>query len=334
METVGPRGICQELAAEAFGVFLIIAFGAGVVATGDVKGASVDEGAWAQGAYMNQIWGMGVALAVLATFDITGAQLNPAVTLFAAVFGGFPICKVLPYIIAQTIGGFLGAIVVMANFVLPYLGTDDESKYLTNYYCTSSSLPTLNALATEVTATALLLIVICSCTTGSTPAYKPMVAAWVGTGVYSIGNSFGVLTGYAMNPARDLGPRIAYWGLLTFTGDEDALATVMSRIRPRHRVTLRHTPSPPTLDTPSFDPSPPLPPGGLHGHVLLLDSDRWPPHWWARRWRPLQNLSAAGDQGGQVSCLVRRCACQNDADKGRSGGGPGEKETNARLVAA
>jgi len=221
-----PTGLARELVGEVIGTAILITFGVGVVASTRLQyPTDAQQGDhYSKSVYINMIWGIGVALGIMASYDLSGAQLNPAVTLYALVFGGFPARKVLPYICAQVCGAFLGAVIVTINYVV-FFG----SSHLGNFYCTAP-LPDenwANAFVTEVIGTMLLLIAILSTSTNGKPASKPLLAAWVGLCVFAIGNAFGVLSGYALNPARDFGPRMCYLLFAAAYSQGDLWTTVM-----------------------------------------------------------------------------------------------------------
>ena len=118
------RGFARELVGEMIGTAIIIIFGVGVVASAKLQYPTFDTSSsfavgdnYAQAIYINMVWGIGVSFGILASYELSGAHLNPAVTLYALLFGKFPAAKVLPYIGAQTVGAFLGALVVTLNYV-------------------------------------------------------------------------------------------------------------------------------------------------------------------------------------------------------------------------
>ena len=201
-----------ELIAEAFGTFVLVAFGNGVVAMVVLFGRGTN-GEIVNGGYTNITfaWGLGVALAVFLTARVSGGHLNPAVTLALAVFRGFPWKKVLPYSLAQTLGGFLGAALVYLNYRPAFLRFDPDLSRTAGIFTTFPAFPELPmaGFLDQVIGTALLLLLVMALTDDlnlAPPAWAgPLL---VGLVVIAIGMSFGALHGYAINPARDLGPRL------------------------------------------------------------------------------------------------------------------------------
>eukprot|EP00516_Mucochytrium_quahogii_P007511 CAMPEP_0203746920 /NCGR_PEP_ID=MMETSP0098-20131031/2207_1 /ASSEMBLY_ACC=CAM_ASM_000208 /TAXON_ID=96639 /ORGANISM=" , Strain NY0313808BC1" /LENGTH=289 /DNA_ID=CAMNT_0050635173 /DNA_START=2142 /DNA_END=3008 /DNA_ORIENTATION=+ len=229
--SIKRRLLFQECVAEFFGTLVIVLFGTGSVAQRLVFGEnSLIE--------VHFCWGFAVMLGVLVAYRVSGAQLNPAVTLGAWSVGGVPTYKVLPYILSQWFGGFIGAAL---NFLFYFdtfqnSGANGENlgylgKNLTSagVFVTSrgSYVSWGGAFADEVIGTAFLLIAIFAITDSKLGPNKAQiwhVATYVGMAVMAIGMAFGVNTGYAINPARDFGPRCflacAGWGSEVFTAGE------------------------------------------------------------------------------------------------------------------
>jgi glycerol uptake facilitator protein len=203
-----------ELAAEFAGTMIIILFGVGVVA--QVAGAKIgdhDSIAWA--------WGLGVMLGVYVAGRISGAHLNPAVTLALAVFKGFEWRKVLPYSLAQTAGAFVGALVVRWNYTEVLHAADPGLTIKTQGVF--STLPGNGTLAVDewggfrdqIIGTAILLFLILAVTDLANTAPAANLSPFIiGLIVVAIGMAWGANAGYAINPARDFGPRLASF----FTG--------------------------------------------------------------------------------------------------------------------
>ncbi|KRQ86290.1 Glycerol uptake facilitator protein [Caloramator mitchellensis] len=212
-----------ELISEFIGSFILIFIGVGVVAALVLEGAGI--GQWE----ISIVWGMAVAMAIFVTGSISGTHINPAVTLALATFKGFDKKKVIPYIIAQMLGTFAAAAVVYGLYRSSFLlyeqtnnlvrGTQESAK-LVGIFSTfpKPHLSTMEALLVEIAITAFLLIVVLAVgDTRNQAAPTPgMAAVMIGITIAIIGSSFGPLTGFAMNPARDLGPRLfaifAGWG--------------------------------------------------------------------------------------------------------------------------
>jgi MIP family channel proteins len=219
------RGTLREVLAEFFGTFVLILFGAGVVAQFVVSKQ-------ANGSYLaiNIAWGLGVVMGCYVSAGVSGAHLNPAVTLAAAVHRGFPWRKVLPYAAAQTAGAFVAAAVVYLTYreglnafdggVRQVLGPQGTGGIFATYpqpYL--STFP--GGFIDQVVGTAILIAVILGITDQrNAPAPAGLVPVIVGLLVVGIGAAFGVNSGYAINPARDLGPRLftffAGWGSEVF----------------------------------------------------------------------------------------------------------------------
>merc|ERR1711865_338169 len=207
------------------GIGMIILFGVGVVAASNLPPDASAQVATNQ--YINTAWGIGVFVGVLVAYDVTGAHLNPAVTLMAYLGGGISARKGCYYVLAQLAGAFLGALVVTFDYVI-FKGGDQ----LTNFYCTAprdgySAASWANCFYDELVGTAILILGILSIgETKGVAVHKFHVAGFVGILVFGIGNSFGVLSGYAINPARDLGPRLCFLLLQLWYGKGDIWAEV------------------------------------------------------------------------------------------------------------
>ncbi len=201
--------LAGELAAEFFGTFILILFGVGVVAQ-VVAGGTGDHDsiAWA--------WGLGVMLGIYAAGKISGAHLNPAVTVALATFNGFPWRKVLPYSLAQTAGAFVAAILVRWNYT-EVIGKVDPGHTIKTQGIFSTlpgngTLPVsdMGALRDQIIGTAILVFLIFAITDARNSAplanLTPLI---VGLLIVAIGMAWGTDAGYAINPARDFGPRLA-----------------------------------------------------------------------------------------------------------------------------
>lgn len=201
-----------ELAAEFFGTAVLIAFGAGVVAMTVLFGGGT-PGEIVNGGYTNitLAWGLGVTMGVYVSGKISGGHLNPAVTLALAVFRGFPWAKVVPYALAQTAGAFVGAALVFFNYKAQFLKFDPALEKTAGIFCTFPAFRDLPSVGffDQVVGTALLLFLVLAVTDErNSPPAANLTPVVVGLIVVAIGMSFGALHGYAINPARDLGPRL------------------------------------------------------------------------------------------------------------------------------
>jgi len=223
-------GLLHEFTAELVGTFTMIVFGCGVVASQHMQqGSQLQESkvslddAFGSDLYVNTGWGLAVAFGVMISFETSGAHLNPAVTLPQMIFFDMSVARGLVYMAAQFLGAILGALIVTVNYVV-FKGADA----LTNFYCTApfQGVSNPNAFFQEVLATMLLLASISAITTGKPPPNKFLVAGFVGLLVFAIGNCQGSQTGFAMNPARDFGPRLVWALFFGLYGKPDLYETV------------------------------------------------------------------------------------------------------------
>jgi len=191
-------------AAEFLGTMLLIMIGCGVVASAELfenKGTFLG---------INVAWGIAVTLAVIVSSRVSGAHLNPAVTLTLAVFGRFSWSKVVPYSLAQIAGGFAGAALVYLNYRPAFLKVDPSLEKTAGVFATFPAFPEALApgLIDQILGTALLLLFVLALTDELNFQAGPLAPALIGLAVVAIGASFGTMHGYAINPARDLGPRL------------------------------------------------------------------------------------------------------------------------------
>ncbi|MFI7058386.1 MIP/aquaporin family protein [Streptosporangium canum] len=208
-ERLKARGLLGEMAAEFAGTMILILFGVGVVA--QVAAAGIgdhDSIAWA--------WGLGVTLGVYVAARISGAHLNPAVTVALAVFKGFSWRKVLPYSLAQTAGAFVAALLVRWNYAEVLAKADPGHTIKTQGVFSTlpgnGTLPvgTWGAFRDQVIGTAILLLLILAVSdVRNSPPAANLAPFVVGLVVVAIGMAWGTNAGYAINPARDFGPRLA-----------------------------------------------------------------------------------------------------------------------------
>jgi len=222
------NGLMGELMAEFFGTFLLILGGDGVVANVGLAPRLAAEGydwnviVWG--------WGLSVMVAVYVAGGVSGAHINPAVTLALAVKRGFPWGKVLPYFVAQIAGAFVGALGVYLAYRDGLVGAG-----MPNVWCTGPGsvleaatwgaagasvvvgpYSMVTALITEILGTMVLLLGIVGWGDTSGPAGY-LGAFIVGMVVVMVGLTLGGPSGYAINPARDFGPRL--FGALVGTKD-------------------------------------------------------------------------------------------------------------------
>jgi glycerol uptake facilitator protein len=197
----------QPFTAEVIGTMLLVLFGDGAVAACLLKRTKAENGGWI---VITTGWALGVAVAVYAVGRISGAHLNPAVTLGLAVSGKFPWSDVPVYIFAQFIGAFLGALLVWLAYLPHWAQTEDKGLKLA-VFSTAPAIRHFPAnLLTEIIGTFVLVFGVMAISANAAPAQSGLTPLLVGFLVWGIGLSLGAPTGYAINPARDLGPRLAH----------------------------------------------------------------------------------------------------------------------------
>jgi MIP family channel proteins len=215
------KALSRELLAEFFGTFILIVFGVGVVA--QVVLSKQTAGTFLS---INIAWGLAVTMGCYVAAGVTGAHLNPAVTLALAVRRDFPWSKVLPYSLAQLAGAFVASAVVFLVYhealtafdggVRQVLGAQGTAGIWATYpQPFLSTFP--GGFIDQIVGTALLVGVIFGITDSrNSPAPAGLAPVVVGLLVLLIGATFGFNSGYAINPARDFGPRlftfVAGWG--------------------------------------------------------------------------------------------------------------------------
>ncbi|MBT0772734.1 aquaporin family protein [Kineosporia sp. J2-2] len=207
--TARVPSLLGELAAEFFGTFVLILFGVGVVAQVVAGGiGDHDSIAWA--------WGFGVMLGAFVAGKISGAHLNPALTIALAAYQGFPWKKVAPYALAQTLGAFVAALVVRWNYTdliaMVDPGHTVKTQGIFSTLPGNGDLPigTGGALRDQIIGTAILVFVLFALSdVRNAPPMANLAPFIVGLLVVAIGMAWGSLAGYAINPARDFGPRLA-----------------------------------------------------------------------------------------------------------------------------
>ncbi len=192
--------------AEFLGTLLLILIGGGVVAGVVLKGTKSENSGW------NTIvitWGLAVAFAIYAVGTISGAHINPAVTVSFAFIGEFPWQKVPGYVLAQITGAFCGGVLVWIFYLPHWSLTKDKTSKLAVFSTTPAVRSYIHNFVSELLATALLIFGLLFIGINSfTEGLNPLV---VGGFIVVIGYSMGGTTGFAINPARDLGPRIAHY---------------------------------------------------------------------------------------------------------------------------
>lgn len=236
------------LIGELFGTFLLVFFGCGSVCAAVLTGAQV-------GVFQVAIvWGLGIATAIYLTGALSGAHLNPAVTVSMAVWSDFPKARVVPYAITQMVGAFVGAAVLYFVFgdalrtyeqansiVRGTTGSEATAMVFGEYFpnpggkplteATRTRMSPASAFGAEVIGTAILLLVI-FCVTDERNRSRPQIlaAATIGLTVTLLISLIGPLTMACFNPARDLAPRLfsslAGWGKVPFQVNGQGWLTV------------------------------------------------------------------------------------------------------------
>ena len=219
------QGVTREMLAEFLGTLVLLIFGLGVVAqtvlSRQTAGSMLS---------INICWGIAVTMGCYVSAGVTGAHLNPAVTIALAVHRRFPWSKVAPYIAAQFIAALAASFIIFTAYYDSLAAFDGGVRHVTGELATAgiwATYPqpftsTAIGFVNEALGTAMLMGVILGVTdTRNSPAPHGLTPVIVGLLVVAIGASLGFNTGYAINPARDFGPRVftalAGWGSGVFT---------------------------------------------------------------------------------------------------------------------
>jgi glycerol uptake facilitator protein len=215
---MNEKSLAREVMGEIFGTFILIVLGDGVVANVGLAPRAL-FGGWY---WVTVGWAFAVIIAVYVSNGASGAHLNPAVTIALAIKRGFPAKKILPYIIAQVVGAFLGALVVFLCYRdglvaagLPNVWTSGPGSVFGQTYWNGGAHEALGdyslitACITEVVGTMMLLCgILASGDSKNTGLMNNLWPMLVGGTVLAVGLSLGGPSGYAINPARDFGPRL------------------------------------------------------------------------------------------------------------------------------
>jgi glycerol uptake facilitator protein len=220
----------QSLLAEAVGTMILLLLGNGVVANVVLSRSKGENSGWI---VITVGWAIGVTTAVYAVGRISGAHINPAVTISLAAIGSFPWADVPGYLAAQLLGAFAGAVVAWLAY-LPHWSASNNPDAKLGVFATGPAIRhTAGNLATEIVGTAVLLFGILAIAANAQTLTRPgdvdlslvfsrgLQPLLVGILVLGIGVSLGGPTGYAINPARDLGPRLAHF-VLPIPGKRDS----------------------------------------------------------------------------------------------------------------
>ncbi|WP_125981234.1 MIP/aquaporin family protein [Loigolactobacillus iwatensis] len=194
-----------QLLGEFIGTFILVLLGDGVVAGVSLKKSKAEGSGWIA---ISLGWGFAVTLGVYASAFLSPAHLNPAVSVGMAMAGEFPWAHVIPYSLAQIAGGFVGGVIVWLHYYPHWKETKDPATTL-GIFATGPAIRNYPAnFVSEVIGTFVLVFGLLTFTRGNfTQGLNPLV---VGVLITAIGLSLGGTTGYAINPARDLGPRLAH----------------------------------------------------------------------------------------------------------------------------
>lgn len=191
--------------AEIVGTMILILFGCGTNAAGSLKETYSNGGGWLM---VSAGWGLAVAMAVYAVGSYSGAHINPAVTLALASAGEFDWALVPGYIAAQVTGAFIGAVLVYLQY-LPHWKKTEEPGVKLGVFATGPAIANnaTNLLSEMIGTFALILGLMSIGANEFTEGLNPLI---VGLLIVVIGIALGGTTGYAINPARDFGPRLAH----------------------------------------------------------------------------------------------------------------------------
>lgn len=202
--------------AEFIGTALLILLGEGVVAGIVLKDTKSHNAGWLT---ICITWGLAVTLAIYAVGRFSGAHLNPAVTVGLALSGSFPWNQVAGYCLAQVTGAFLGAVLVWIQYYSHWGRTQDASAKLAVFATTPAvRSPFINLISEVIATTVLIMGLLFIGANKFVDGLNPLV---VGSLITTIGLGLGGTTGFAINPARDFGPRLAHF-VLPIPGKRDS----------------------------------------------------------------------------------------------------------------
>jgi glycerol uptake facilitator protein len=214
----------SEFTAELIGTMLLILLGTGVVANVILKGTKGHNAGWMG---ITTGWALAVFVGVVFAGPYSGAHLNPAVTLGLAITGKFAWAKVGTYILAQLIGAMLGAFIMWVIYRDHFNATEEPETQLAVFSTAPAIRNRLFNLLSEIVGTFVLMFVIFYMTDAEISEPKTKVglgslgALPVAFLVWAVGLCLGGPTGYAINPARDFGPRVMH-SILPIKGKRDS----------------------------------------------------------------------------------------------------------------
>jgi glycerol uptake facilitator protein len=197
--------------AEVIGTALLVLFGNGVVAGVVLRHSKAENSGWI---VITFGWGMAVMIAVYAVGQYDGAHLNPAVTLAFAIkgaaHGGIKWSQTYKYWGGEFVGAFIGATLVWLAYLPHWAATEDQGSKLACFSTAPAIRKPLENLVCEIIGTFALVFGVLAIVNNKAPGTSGIIALLIGLLVFAIGLSLGGPTGYAINPARDLGPRIMH----------------------------------------------------------------------------------------------------------------------------
>lgn len=211
----------QKCVFEFLGTLVLVLMGDGVCAAVTLNKTKAQGSGWV---VITLAWGFAVMCGVFIAGPYSGAHLNPAVTLGLAISSLFPWNAVLPYVVAQMLGGFVGALLVYVFYVDHFKATSGNPDGMLGCFCTMPAIDhrSVNFLSELIATFVLVFLILCLGTKGNANVGMGSLGAFPVTCVImSLGMSLGATTGYAMNPARDLSPRLAH-AILPIKGKRDS----------------------------------------------------------------------------------------------------------------